>query len=271
MKAALSAFCAVPLLLLAFSAAADALTFDGNFTQGGLVIGRAGPGARVTIDGQAVRVSTEGLFLMGFGRDATPESKVRVTFPDGHSLVRTLNVTRRQYAEQRIDGLPPKQVTPDAQALARIKADNRRIAAVRTADTAGSFFASGFAWPSKGRLSGVFGSRRVLNGKPRRPHNGVDVAAPEGTPVRAPADGVVVLAARDMFFTGKTVMIDHGHGLTSVFAHMSAITMGVGERVAKGDLVGRVGQTGRVTGAHLHWGVTLFNTHLDPALLAGPR
>ncbi len=259
------------LLLLAFPAAADGLTLEGTFTQGGLVIGRAGPGARVTVDGQAVRVSAEGIFLIGFGRDAPPESKVRVVFADGHALIRTVGVTQRRYAEQRIDGLPPKQVTPDPQALARIKADNRRIAAVRKADTGRPFFASGFAWPTQGRLSGVYGSRRILNGEPRRPHNGVDVAAPEGTPVRAPAAGVVVLAARDMFFTGKTVMIDHGHGLASVFAHMSAISVGVGERVAKGALVGRVGQTGRATGAHLHWGVTLFDTHLDPALLAGPR
>lgn len=264
-------FCATPLLLLAFSAAADELTFDGNFTQGGLVIGRAGPGAHITVDGQVVRVSAEGLFLVGFGRDAPSERKVRVVFADGHSRLRTIAVSRREYAVQHIDGLPPQQVTPDAKALARIKADNRRIVAVRKVDTAGPLFASGFAWPTKGRLSGVFGSRRVLNGKPRRPHNGVDVAAPEGTPVRAPADGVVVLADEDMFFTGKTVMIDHGHGLASVFAHMSAITVGKGERVAKGALVGRVGRTGRVTGAHLHWGVTLFDTHLDPALLAGPQ
>lgn len=274
MKGALRALFAAPLLLLAFPAAApgavEGLTLDGTFTQGGLVIGRAGPGARVTVDGQAVRVSAEGLFLIGFGRDAPPETEVRAVFADGRSRVRRLAVSRRQYAVQRIDGLPPKQVTPDARALARIKADRRRIAAVRTADTAGSFFASGFAWPTQGRLSGIFGSRRVLNGEARRPHNGVDVAAPEGTPVHAPADGVVVLAARDMFFTGKTVMIDHGHGLTSVFAHMSVLTVGVGERVAKGDLVGRVGRTGRATGAHLHWGVTLFDTHLDPALLAGP-
>lgn len=258
------------MLLAAASAMAEELVLEGTFTQGGLVIGRTDPAARVTVDGRPVRVSDSGVFLIGFGRDAPARTSIRVIHGDGRAIDRTIGVTARKYDVQRIDGLPAKQVTPNARALKRIQTERTQINKVRAEDTARTFFAAGFVWPTRGRLSGVFGSQRILNGVPRQPHNGVDVAAPEGTPVKAPADGIVALAQQDMFFTGKTVMIDHGHGLISVFAHMSAIEVKPGQRIAKGEPIGKVGKTGRATGSHLHWGVTLFKTHLDPQLLAGP-
>ena len=234
------------------------------------MIGGIEPGSTVTVDGRPVRVSPRGTFLVGFGRDAPPRTLVRATFPDGTAAGRTLDVERRHYEVQRIDGLPTRQVTPGPRDMKRIRAEAGLIAGARARDTAASGFDAGFAWPVVGRISGVFGSQRILNGEPRRPHVGVDVTADRGTPVVAAADGVVGLAHEDMFFTGKTLMIDHGHGLASVYAHLSAILVAEGESVARGQPVGRVGSTGRVTGPHLHWGVSLFATHLDPALLAGP-
>ncbi|MFQ5765707.1 MAG: M23 family metallopeptidase [Rhodospirillales bacterium] len=253
--------------------AADAgdLILEGPLVQGGLVVGRTEPGTQVAVDGRRVRVSAEGAFLIGFGRDAGPLVSLRIQHPDGTRTERTLAVAAREYPVQRIDGLPRKQVEPGPEELARIRDDNAKIADVRRRDTGEPFFASGFIWPAQGPLSGVFGSRRILNGKPRQPHNGVDVAAPRGAPVVAAADGVVALTHPEMFFTGKTVMIDHGHGLTSVYVHMDEILVTPGQRVTKGTPIGTVGMTGRVSGPHLHWGVSLFGTHLDPALLAGPQ
>ncbi len=249
--------------------AAD-VSLDGAFVQGGLVIGRTEPGSRVALDGRPLRVSADGLFLIGFGRDAVPAARLVVRHADGRLTERRLDIARRTYEISRVDGLPERKVTPRPEDLERIKADNAKIAAARAADSAETFFEVGFAWPVKGRLSGVYGSQRILNGRPRSPHNGVDVAAPKGTPVAAVSGGRVALAEADMFLTGKTVMIDHGHGLTSVYAHMDAITVEKGQIVARGQPIGAVGMTGRATGPHLHWGVTLFRTHLDPALVAGP-
>ena len=251
-------------------AAAGSLSLDGPWVQGGLVIGTTEPGAKVFVDGRSVRVSAGGVFLVGFGRDAKAALSLRIVHPDGSATDKSLSVARRDYPEQRIDGLPDRQVTPSPEDLKRIKADNAKIAKVRVRDSDRADFTSGFAWPARGPVSSVFGSRRILNGKPRRPHNGVDVAAPRGSTVAAAADGVVALTHPDMFFTGKTVMIDHGHGLSSVYVHMDDILVADGQRVKKGTPIGIVGKTGRVTGPHLHWGVSLFGTHLDPALLAAP-
>ena len=259
------------LLWLAWAARVDALELNlkGTFTQGGLVIGKTAPGAMVSVGGAPAKVSRDGYFLVGLGRDAPSSVQVQVR-SRGQTQVRALTIKKRQYQVQRIDGLPKKQVTPDPAALKRIRADNRKIGAVRAQALDAVDFLSGFHWPVRGRISGVFGSQRILNGQPRRPHNGVDVAAAPGTVIISPADGVVALVHGDMFFTGKTLMIDHGLGLSSVYAHMSQILVRDGQRVVKGTPIGKVGQTGRASGPHLHWGVSLGRTHLDPALLAGP-
>ena len=257
-------------LLLASGAQAATLELDGAFIQGGLVKGRAQAGTRLTLDGRPVRVAPDGRFVFGFGRDHGPAATLEARYPDGSRERRELTIQARQYRVQRIDGLPPRQVTPNAVDLKRIRAENARIAAVRAIDTPEALFASGWIWPSIGPISGVFGSQRILNGKPRRPHYGVDVAAPAGSPVVAPADGIVRLAEPDLFFTGATVMVDHGHGLTSVYSHLSAVDVAVGHRVRQGEPIGKVGRSGRATGAHLDWRVNWFTERLDPALLAGP-
>nr|WP_316628752.1 M23 family metallopeptidase [uncultured Brevundimonas sp.] len=260
------------LVIVAAATPARALDLTGTFTQGGLITGKVTPGTKLTLDGAPVALARDGRFIIGFGRDAGAKSVLRAVPPAGKPQVHEISVKPRTYKVQRIDGLPDRKVTPRApEDLARIKSDIRQIAAVRGRTTLETFFDRGFVWPVEGRISGVFGSQRILNGKPRRPHNGVDIAAPTGTPVKAMGDGVVALVHQDMFFTGKTVMIDHGLGLTSVYIHMNAITVRDGEFVTKGTQIGTVGQTGRATGPHLHWGVSWFKTHLDPALLVGPH
>ncbi len=255
---------------IAAPASAGELRLDGPLIQGGLVRGATEPAAEVYFEGQRVRVSPDGQFLIGFGRDDTGPFTLEVRHPDGSSSHRHLDVAKREYDVQRIDGLPPAMVTPGPDVIARIRRENAVIAEVRARDTGEAMFAGGFVWPAIGPISGVYGSQRILNGEPRRPHYGVDVAAPAGAPVTAPADGVVALAEPDLYYTGGTVMLDHGHGLTSVYSHMSEVGVIVGARVRQGDVIGRVGATGRVTGAHLDWRVNLFKTRLDPALMVGP-
>lgn len=262
---------APPVPLAAPPAGAGNLRFDGHFIQGGLVIGRTEPGATVWRDGTAIQVSAGGHFLIGFGRDAAPSTRIEVRYADDRREARTLRVIRRKYQVQRIDGLPRRTVTPGPRDMQRIRREKALISAARRVQSAEPLFLSGFAWPVKGRISGVYGSQRILNGKPRRPHFGLDLAAREGTPVRAPADGVVGFAHPGMFFNGKTIILDHGLGLTSAYLHLSAVLVRQGQRVAKGELIAEVGATGRATGAHLHWGLRLGDTELDPALLVPPR
>lgn len=264
-----AALLGLAIVAMARPAEACQLELKGPARQGGLLVGTVTPGSRVSVEGKAVRVSPDGHFLVGFGRDAAARARVVAKTPDGKTLACPLSVARRHYQVQRIDGLPGRKVTPRPEDLRRIKADNRAIGSVRRLDTPSIDFLEDFAWPLKGRISGIYGSQRILNGKPRSPHNGVDIAAPKGTPVLAPAPGTVVLVHPDMFYTGKSVMLDHGHGLTSIYVHMSEITVKQGERVRRGREIGKVGMSGRATGPHLHWGVSLFATHLDPALLAG--
>ncbi len=268
---------AAALLALSFSLAltgsavrAGELSLEGNFVQGGLIFGQAAPGARVTLEGRSVRVTEAGRFIFGFGRDAPAEATLEVAWPDGRAETRRLVVAKRDYEIQRIDGLPPEMVTPPDEVLARIRAENARIAAARALDRAEPLFESGFVWPVEGPITGVFGSQRVLNGQPRRPHYGIDIAAPAGTPIRAPADGVVAIADGDMYYTGGTVLIDHGHGLTSVYSHMKEVWVRQGARLSQGDLLGSVGASGRASGAHLDWRINWFDQRLDPGLLVPP-
>ena len=268
---------ALAALALAFSLglagvalAAGELALEGDFVQGGLVFGQVEPSAQVTLEGRRLRVSDRGRFIFGFGRDAAPEAVLEVAWPDGRIETHDLVVAKRAYEIQRIDGLPPKMVTPPQEVLARIRAENARIAQARAADRAEPWFESGFVWPVEGPITGVFGSQRVLNGEPRRPHYGIDIAAPEGTAVAAPADGVVTIANPDMYYTGGTVLIDHGHGLTSVYSHLKEVWVRQGARIRQGDAIGSVGSTGRATGAHLDWRVNWFDQRLDPGLLVPP-
>jgi murein DD-endopeptidase MepM/ murein hydrolase activator NlpD len=264
-------FVAFLLLLAGLATPAAALELQGTLAQGGLVIGHAVPGAAVSLDGKPVKVETAtGTFVIGFGRDHGPESVLTVTAADGTAVTRTLQIAPRDWDIERIDGLPPRKVTPKPEDLERIRREGALIRAARARAGAETGFLGGFVWPVAGRISGRYGNQRILNGEPRRPHLGVDIAAPTGTPVRAAAAGRVTLAERDMFYTGGTLVIDHGHGLTTIYSHLDRLDVGIGATVAQGDAIGTVGATGRATGPHLDWRLNWFQERLDPALVVGP-
>ncbi len=257
-------------LLILLPCQSYALTLQGQFTQGGLVTGRVEPGDLVKVSGEPVRVSDEGIFLIGFGRDA-PLTTTLSVFRDSREIeTRPLKITKRNYDIQQINDLPKSKVTPPERDWQRIKQETALVKAARKLDDPRTDFLDGFIWPLEGRISGVYGSQRILNGKPRQPHFGVDVAAPVGTKVIAPAAGVVTLAHPDMFFSGGTLVIDHGHQLSSSFLHLHKILVSVGDRVKQGDVIAEVGATGRVTGPHLDWRMNLRSARIDPELLAPP-
>lgn len=261
----------LPLLVLLLAPApAAALEIQGEPVQGALLEGRAVPESRVTVAGREVPVGPDGRFLIGLDRDAPERVGVRVERPDGSTERRALAVRQRDYDIQRIDGLPGNQVSPDAETLKRIRRDAARVRAARATLRQAADFASGWQWPVTGPISGVYGSQRILNGQPRQPHYGIDIAVPTGTPVVAPADGVVTLVAPDLFFSGGTLIVDHGHGLSSAFLHLSRILVEEGERVSRGDTIAEVGATGRVTGAHLDWRMNWFDARIDPSRLVPP-
>lgn len=249
----------------------DGLTLQGNFIQGGVVIGNTAPGSKVIFDQKSIRVSPAGDFIIGFNRDEPEKVSLNVIMPSGEQLSRILTVQKRNYQIQRIDGLPKSKVTPrKPEVLARIRKEAAQASKARKLDDSRSDFLETFIWPTIGPISGVYGSQRILNGKPRRPHFGVDVAAPTGAAVVAPASGVITMAHPDMFFSGGTIILDHGHGLSSSFLHLSEVLVKSGDVVKQGDLIARVGATGRVTGAHLDWRMNLFKRRVDPQLLVPP-
>jgi hypothetical protein len=255
------AFLAAPALLLARPA--FALDWRGEPAQGGLIVGRAAAGTRLALDGRAVRVGPGGDFAFGFGRDHGPGATLAITHPGGRAESRSLAVARRQWDIQHITGLPPAMVTPDEAALRRITAERERLGQARAADSTLSHFTAPLAWPARGRISGVFGSQRVLNGQPRQPHYGLDVAGPVGTPISAALAGRVTLSA-DFFFFGQLLVLDHGHGVNTLYAHLSERLVAEGEAVAQGQPIARMGATGRVTGPHLHFSLSWYQVWLDP-------
>jgi murein DD-endopeptidase MepM/ murein hydrolase activator NlpD len=267
----LKRLCLAVLFVLGAAGPAAALELDGPVVQGALRIGVVAPGSAVSVDGQDVRVAPQtGQFVFGVGRDRTEPVVLGVTSADGATENFSYVVAVRDYDIERIDGLPPRKVTPDTADVERIRREGRMISAARARDSGLVHALSGFVWPMTGRISGRYGNQRILNGKPRRPHLGVDIAAPQGTPVGASAAGLVSLAETDMFYTGGTVVIDHGHGVTSIYSHLATINVAVGQTVTAGEVIGSVGSTGRSTGPHLDWRINWFDLRLDPELIAGP-
>jgi murein DD-endopeptidase MepM/ murein hydrolase activator NlpD len=257
------------LLLLGGAAQAKTLTLDGTVTQGGLIEGQVDPGASVTLGGKKLRVAPDGRFIFGFGRDAAAKASLDIAYADGTHAHRDLTVVPRQWDIRHIDGLPEEQVSPDAKTMERIRREAAAINAALVADSSARAFEKRLIWPVTGTISGIYGSQSVLNGAPRAPHYGVDIAAPAGTPIKAAASGTVTLAERDLYFTGGTVIIDHGYGLSTTYVHLATLAMKRGDKVAQGQVIGTLGATGRATGPNLHWGVGWYEVRLDPELVAG--
>jgi len=246
---------------------AQALELHGECVQGGLIFGLTLPGNQIFLDDTEVMVSGEGKFLIGFGRDETGERLLRVKGGPGDEELVTLTVAPREYNIERVDGLPPKTVTPDPAAAKRIAEEAAMVFSARSRRDSRTDYAPGFVWPARGRISGVYGSQRILNGEPRRPHFGLDIAAPAGSPVYAPAAGIVTLIHPDMYFSGGTLILDHGQGLSSTFLHLSKILVEAGTTVQQGDLIAEIGSTGRASGPHLDWRMNWLNRRVDPQLL----
>jgi murein DD-endopeptidase MepM/ murein hydrolase activator NlpD len=242
-----------------------------HLQQGQLVIGHAPRGAKIEFAGRSLHVGDDGVFVFGLERDAPAQAALQVHHIDGKTSTLTFAIAKREYHIERIEGLPAKTVTPDPETAARIEREQARVAQARTRDDAREDFLHGFALPVAGaRISGVYGSQRIDNGVAKAPHLGLDMAVPEGTPVHAPAPGIVTFAEPDLVLTGGTVLIDHGFGLTSSFLHMSRLDVKTGDVIQRGHVIGAAGMTGRATGPHVHWGFNWFDVRLDPALLAKP-
>ncbi len=249
---------------------AERFGLSGAIEQGGLVQGRAGPVTEVSLNNRALRLTSNGRFIFGIGRDEKGPLILKLRYPDGRIEERRLAVAKRTWRIQRLTGLPRAMVTPPKRLMARLTREYFLVRAARKIDSPATFWGEGLDWSVYGRVSGVFGSQRFYNGAPRAFHTGVDVAKPPGSPIRAPAGGVVTLAHEGMYFAGKIVMIDHGHGLTSSLLHMSKILVKVGDKVRKGQTIGFVGATGRTTGPNVHWSLSWFQTRIDPQRAAGP-
>ena len=245
----------------------ERVVFPASVPQGALVFGKVPPGSQVRYRERLLRATGYGTVAFGVGRDETGPLKVDVTLPSGRVEPVSIAVTPRDWPVEHVNGVPPKTVNPPPEIAARIQREQALVTAARERDDERTDFALPFQWPVQGRISGRFGNARVYNGQPGAGHSGMDIAAPDGTPVKAPAGGVVTFASPDLYLTGGTVLLDHGHGVSSNFLHLSRIDVKVGDRIEPGQVIGAVGATGRATGPHLHWGMNWFDTRIDPLLV----
>ena len=243
----------------------NAVELKGSFMQGSFILGKTDPGSNITIDKKIIKVSKDGYFAFGLGRDRKNNVIIKVKKGSKTEIIEK-KILKKKYKIQRIDGLPKKQVTPPKEVYERIKNDNILIGKARSINSDLDFFKNKFIKPiNNAIITGVYGSQRILNGKPRRPHYGLDYAAKEGTPVKAMLDGVVTLAEKDLYFTGGTIIFDHGHGISTLYMHMKDVNVIKGQKIVQGEIIGTVGQTGRSTGPHLDIRLNWFDVKLDPA------
>ena len=253
------------IFILFFSSQLYAVEFKGKFMQGHFIIGKTEPKTKVWIDKKEVKITPDGFFVFGLARDRKYDVVITLSKDDNKQKI-VKKVQKRQYDIQRIDGLEEKKVTPPEEVYERIKRENKWIGEARAIESNLTFFTKKFIIPVENAIiSGVYGSQRILNGKPKWPHYGLDFAADEGTKIKAMLDGTVTLAEPDLFYTGGTLIFDHGHGISTLYMHMEKILVKKGQKVKQGDIIGTVGSTGRATGAHLDVRLNWFKTRLDPA------
>ena len=240
-----------------------AIEFKGKFLQGHFIVGTTTPSAKIIIDKKEVKVSKDGFFAFGIDRDRKFDLTI-TKIQDGKKEKIVKKVLKRKYNIQRIDGLEESKVTPPESVYKRIKEENNKIGKARAINSDLPFFKNQFIMPVKGIISGVYGSQRILNGKPKWPHYGIDIAAKKGTMIKSSGSGTVTMAEDDLYYTGGTIIMDHGHGISTIYSHLESVMVSVGDKINQGDIIGTVGSTGRSTGPHLDFRVNWFQTRLDP-------
>ena len=252
------------LIIIIFSTThLNAIEFKGKFLQGHYIIGQTNPSAKIIIDKKEVKVSKDGYFVFGIDRDRKFDLVItKISNGKKNKIIK--KVIKRKYNIQRIDGLEESKVTPPESVYKRIKEENNKIGKARSINSDLPFFKNKFIMPVDGIISGIYGSQRILNGKPKWPHYGIDIAANLGTKIKSSATGVVTMAEQDLYYTGGTIIMDHGHGISSIYSHLETLNVKVGDEVLQGDIIGTVGSTGRSTGPHLDFRVNWFQTRLDP-------
>ena len=251
------------ILIIFTSTQLNAVEFKGKFLQGHYIVGLTDPSAQIVIDKKKVKVSKDGYFVFGIDRDRKFDLTITKIL-DGKQEKIIKKVLKRKYNIQRIDGLEESKVTPPESVYKRIKEENNKIGEARAINSDLPFFKNQFIIPVKGIVSGVYGSQRILNGKPKWPHYGIDIAAKQGTMIKSSGSGIVTMAEEDLYYTGGTIIMDHGHGISTIYSHLETIIVSVGDKINQGDIIGTVGSTGRSTGPHLDFRVNWFQTRLDP-------
>lgn len=260
-------YTSIIFLLFIICLKSNSLELEGNFTQGGLVFGKLENNAKVYFDDQNIPVDKDGNFLFGFKRKHKSQSIIKVIYDSGKILSKKINISERRYKIQKINNLDQNKVTPPKSYYDRIKKETALIKKAKKIFFNLSYYKAGFIMPVEGIITGVYGSQRILNGEPKRPHYGIDIANKKGTSIVSPSDGIVVLVENNLYFSGGTIIISHGLGLTSSLLHLSEILVKVGEKVHIGQEIGKVGSTGRSTGPHLDWRMEINGTRVDPQLL----
>ena len=241
----------------------NAIEFKGKFLQGHFIVGITDPNAKILVGKKEVKISKDGYFVFGLDRDRKFDLIITKII-NGKKEVITKQVLKRKYNIQRIDGLEESKVTPPESVYKRIKKENNAIGKARAIDSDLLFFKEKFIMPVEGIISGVYGSQRILNGKPRWPHYGIDIAAKQGTMIKSSGSGVVTMAEDDLYYTGGTIIMDHGHGISTIYSHLENVLVSIGDQINQGDVIGTVGSTGRSTGPHLDFRINWFQTRLDP-------
>ncbi len=251
------------LVFLFLISPAYGIEFQGKFLQGHFILGLTDPNAKILVGKKEVKVSKDGKFVFGIDRDQKYDLIITKVLNEKKTIF-TKKVLKRQYKIQRIDGLEESKVTPPESVYKRIKKENNAIGNARAINSNLQFFKEKFVMPVEGIISGVYGSQRILNGKPRWPHYGIDIAAKQGTLIKSSGSGTVTMAEDDLYYTGGTVIMDHGHGISSIYSHLENVLVSVGDQIYQGDIIGTVGSTGRSTGPHLDFRINWFQTRLDP-------
>ncbi|MFL2886733.1 MAG: M23 family metallopeptidase [Candidatus Pelagibacter sp.] len=241
----------------------SAVEFEGKFIQGHFIIGQTEPNSKIIIDKKEIKVSKDGFFVFGIDRDRKFDILI-TSISNGKKEKIIKKVFKRKYKIQKIDGLPENKVTPPAEVYKRIKKENNAIGEARAINSDLNYFQNKFIMPLDGIITGVYGSQRILNGKPKWPHYGIDIAAKQGTHIKSSAIGIVTMAEDDLYYTGGTVIMDHGHGISTIYSHLENVLVDVGDKINQGDIIGTVGSTGRSTGPHLDFRINWFQTRLDP-------